>query len=278
MTERILLDAGTSGPDGWSQRQQVIRCPYRQQLLAARGGDDGAKSDALIRGSLVHVGLAHYDARLQAEQQGWDPEAYYTSSDAVKLTAERHGWGTEWIPVVLQVLRQWYETYGRSETVVAVEHRVTFDVPCAGKLYPYSMRLDLITERDGRIWVNDHKSTGYVNKRKLLAFSLAGNILALQWWGKRAYGDRLGGVVLRIIEWGAVKPGMTAKKIRLLAVEPASAPEALERWPETVRFTAEIKPWLRTTFGDRWPMALSEQGPCFDRYSDCPFVEICQWG
>jgi len=75
---RILLDAGSSGPQGWSSRERQLRCPKRGGLAKA-GIPSSRTSDPLVKGSLVHIGLAHYYARVQADQQGWSGDAEATA-------------------------------------------------------------------------------------------------------------------------------------------------------------------------------------------------------
>jgi hypothetical protein len=82
----------------------------------------------------VHAGLAHYRARLQATQQGWDAEAYHTPDDAIEIIAEREddsrigrGLSPLWrdhIAVAKQTVRT-REAHDRAEgcpEILAVEH------------------------------------------------------------------------------------------------------------------------------------------------------------
>ena len=73
-----LLDAGAS-THGWSTYGAVLQCPQKYAwthiLPPEQGGGRQLKeSPPIIRGSLIHTGLAHHYRRLQAEQQGgWWP-------------------------------------------------------------------------------------------------------------------------------------------------------------------------------------------------------------
>lgn len=84
--EKVLLDAGMS-PRGWSFRSKMLYCAQEWAYTYPLGYR--TETEPLVRGSLVHLGLAHYRARIQAAQNGWDPDAYYTSHDAIEIVAER---------------------------------------------------------------------------------------------------------------------------------------------------------------------------------------------
>jgi hypothetical protein len=85
-TPKILLNAGMS-IRGWSFKQQVLMCPQEWSYSRALGYR--TETEPLVRGSLVHLGFAHYRARVMAAQNGWDPDAYYQPDVAIDILAER---------------------------------------------------------------------------------------------------------------------------------------------------------------------------------------------
>ena len=90
-----LLDAGAS-PRGWSRLSTVLQCPQKyayKYLLSPEegGGKQGGNSPALIKGSVIHLGLAHYYRRLQAVQQGEDPNQWFEPNDAMRMLCLKEG-------------------------------------------------------------------------------------------------------------------------------------------------------------------------------------------
>ena len=287
---KILLDTGSSGPGGWSGSSPILRCPkrYRLQRLGYVEGD----RQALIKGSLVHVALAHYYARLQAVQQSWDPDAYYTPLQAVALVAEKNGPAWEEHVGLAQKAANDYERRMAAypEYVIAVEQLVEFEFPrtfgfdmvegglasaIAAELpetLTHRMRVDLIVQApDSRFVVRDHKTTSNYKRPTSTPFDLSGQIVGLQWWAQREYREKYGGV-----EIGSV--GLTNEKIEFL--RPKLAPNAVAEWPKMRTYIEVLKRVNRALYGDSldWPMAMSDQGPCLDRYGPCGFRDPCRMG
>ena len=100
MAEQRILFTGPS-PRGWHRLQTVLECPqkFAWEYRWGREGYDAAERVAahmnvpkeepdkpgLNRGTLLHLGLAHYYARLREQQNGRDPELYLKPEDAITL-------------------------------------------------------------------------------------------------------------------------------------------------------------------------------------------------
>jgi len=128
---RILLDTGPS-QRGWSRIGHFFRCPFlyaaSEGLLPEQGGrrlDD--RSPPLLRGSLGHLGLAHWYARIGCTQRGLDPDQLWGPIEAMRLAATRHaGWGEHLEHMVACV--EWYiaeHDDHNDMTIVTVEHEYT---------------------------------------------------------------------------------------------------------------------------------------------------------
>lgn len=91
---KILLDVGPSGPRSLSRIQDFLRCA-RLFAFKHKGGIVGAPSPPLVKGALVHVGMAHFCARLQAISRGEDLERYYDPLAAMGVVAQKNAalWG-----------------------------------------------------------------------------------------------------------------------------------------------------------------------------------------
>ena len=296
MPDKILLDAGSSGEQGWSTSSTILRCG-RKWRLRREGYTDGSRAP-LIKGSLVHVGLAHYYARLQADQQGWDPDRYYTPAEAVALLSERNGppWAEHRQLATKAVAGYQRRMSAYPERVIAVEHLIEVDVPVTfGREHPapddgelgrlrhllacelpetitHRARIDLICEApDGRFIIRDHKTSSDPRATSTTPFDLSGQIVGLTWWGQQQWGERFGGV-----EIGAIN--LTTGRIDFR--RPKLAPHAVAEWPKMRTWIEVQKRVLRALYGNGmdYPMALSDQGPCLDRYGPCGFRESCRMG
>lgn len=85
---RYLIEAGPSAR-GWHRAATALRCPqlfaYTQRMPELIWPEAGV----LVRGGLLHVGLAHYYARLLCVQQGWDPNCLWDPITAMRMFAHR---------------------------------------------------------------------------------------------------------------------------------------------------------------------------------------------
>ena len=287
---RILLDAGSSGPAGWSSRSRVLRCPRAYGIASVSAGP--TTSDPLIKGSLVHIGVAHYYARLQAVQQGWQgapgdscpgPEAYLTPTEAIGALARRENehW-QKWVGLATEATAaygQWHR--GFHEHVIAVEHLIVMQVPWVDRdgvnhVFPHSARIDLITQLpDKRFRIIDTKTTS-TRFEKTTPYDLSGQIIGLTWWGRQEWGDKFAGVELNIMRLGGWKNTLPFERMT-----PRLAPHAVREFPKTIAWSVYERSMLKRQFGEdalSWPLALSDSGPCMDRWGPCSFRELCYWG
>ncbi len=151
---KILINAGPS-PRGVHRLEQVLICPQLYAYKHRLGKDMGSK-DALVKGSLVHVGLAHYYAQLRAVQRKEDPAAYHDPMDAIELAAAEFGvTGTAWKALASQAVSGYMTQYMMEKfTIIGVEDLVeTMIGP-----YRLTARWDLVTQdSQGKFWIYDHK-------------------------------------------------------------------------------------------------------------------------
>ena len=83
---KILLDAGMS-VRGWSFKQSMLMCA--QEWAYTYPLQQRTETAPMVRGSLVHLGQAHYRARVMCDQNGWDPDVYYEPDEAIDIVADR---------------------------------------------------------------------------------------------------------------------------------------------------------------------------------------------
>lgn len=267
----ILINSGPSDR-GFHRLESWLRCP---QLYAWGYGRKGAARFPprlpLVRGNLVHVGLAHSYARAKAVQEGRDPADYYPPLEAVELASR------EFPPdlveqaslVVPKVLRAYVQHYGTEPyRIVAVEEQREMEF--FG--YRYTARVDLeIEDAGGKVWWLDHKTCNKIESKVFDRYTLSGQFLGLQHLGFKVWGEKFGGVLLNLL--GCAGTPTFARE----AIE--AAPWALERFPWIVKHAEEGIAATEALLarGEPVPMAVSEH-VCMTSYGRCPAHDLCRLG
>jgi len=297
VTAPILLDAGQS-TRGWHRNQTMLRCAQLFAYKYLLGLN--VTGEPRIKGSLAHIGAAHHYARMQARQQGWDPDRYHDPMTAIELLAASEGpdW-TKHVPKIQAAIRAYVDKYGLDEVfeVLAVEqqyhHRIAAPPgttrvakdPVTGDLrrdlpevpvesFLFSLRADL-TVRDrstGRVRWIDHKSTGRVHgSSQVRKFTLSGQFLGMQVVGAEFYGDKWGGCQVNFI--GLEPPHSFLRRA------PPAAPNALAHFEQAIVDSEMEQIRLEREGRDPWsyPKKLNEQ-VCGGRYGPCDGWDLCQWG
>ena len=268
--ERLLIFTGPS-PRGWHRLQLFLECPqrYAWNYIGGLKGIDG-NAPPLVKGSLIHLGLAQHYARLREIQQGKDPDLYYDPIEAIDIMGEAQGgpW-KDFGPLAKDVMDAYLHKW-RHENMKVVSVEELLEANIGG--HRFTGRMDLVVEDgEGRIWIIDHKTTGRLQAQQKRFYSVSGQILGYQWLGKLHYGDRFGGMRLNMIQHGG------DFKFQRFNVEPA--PKLFEKWPQAVQDAEEgiAKLMEEKRPVDQWPIAPSEL-VCFHRYGPCNFLEQCKWG
>ncbi len=277
-TTPILIDPGPSAR-GWHRAETFLRCPqlFAWKYRAGKGGNGtpSGKSplddnrSALSLGSLIHVGLAHYYARLRERQHGRDPEAYYTPTEAIRELGIRKGSTPEIEEEARLTVDAYLSHYALEEHRIKVLHvEEVFEATFEG--HPYTARVDLVWEQAGKVYLIDHKSTQRIEARTVRAYSTSGQLIAYRWLGT-AYGDRFGGVILNLIQAGKTP------RFERPALEPT--PNLMLKFPKLIDYAEKQIAALDAQDLDPndWP-AIPTEHTCFTRYGACPARELCRWG
>lgn len=280
---KILLNSGPS-ERGYHRLDAFLRCPrlyaFSKKLRLQQGGND----DALVLGSLIHVGLAHHYASMQWRQLGKSMEAfnaqYETPPDAIDRTAVIFNKDIEELSPRLvdfavtakAILTTYQNTYQYDESTFDIMYiEEVFRVMLRGK-YPFTARWDLVfKDKGGKVWVTDHKTAYRIEAKSTLGYSLSGQILMAQVMGRAIWGNDFGGVRLNFI--GKKAPYTFARE------PPLPAPEAQASIVDSLVYAEEriealeaqnVDPW-------KWPAVLSDMA-CMTRYGPCHYFAQCQWG
>ena len=269
MTDKILLDSGPSAR-GWHRIEAWLRCKlfFALRYLVLT---EGADAEALVRGSLVHVGCAHRTARRRAIQRGEDPNVYYQPDEAIALVAPKFGsTGLRLADKCLQLVQGYIARYDQDRyEILQVEEQV--EMTLGGQHY-FTQRYDW-TGRDpaGKVWIFDIKTCSAITKALSFAYSLSGQFLIAQAYGQAKYGRDFGGVRLDFVQH--------TPPYKLERNNPMPAPFGVSRIVDTIcraeeeiaRYEAEgVEPL-------KYPGSFNEHA-CFTRYGTCPYFTLCQFG
>ena len=270
-----LINAGPS-ERGWHRLESFNRCPQLYAYEKLAGLEWTSMSPPLVKGILVHVGLAHYYQQRQAAQLGENPDEWYDADEAMGLVAADLGpMGAEWLPLAMRAVAGYKAFYAQERhKVLEVEKELRADVwiPQLSHTVLYTQRADLITEKDGKVWIWDHKTGFRTGQQMTTRYILSGQFQGLRWFGQKLYGDKFGGLILNQV-------GLGNKEIVYKRPSIPPAPNLLKQFPQVIADTETAMVTLEREARDPWeyPKAASEQ-VCITPYGRCPGFALCQWG
>lgn len=270
---RILLNSGPS-EHGWSRLSVAARCLrlYAFKYILKINHDDAT---ALVRGSLVHIGLAHFYAQMRAVQQKSDPGRYYDPLEAMALVAPTFSLGPSLLPLCQKIVQQYMKWHAGDAVrfkVVAVEEQVRATL---GGKYPFTQRWDLVLQdKSNLIWVMDHKCSAKPGPTTVVGHMLSGQFLGAQLIGKSMFKEQWGGVKINVL--GAIEA--PDGQFDYLRDNLPAAPGAVNRFRDDMvaledrlaYLAANVDPW-------EYPGSWNEL-TCVHRYGVCSSMELCRWG
>ena len=190
-----VIDAGSSGEWGWHATETALRCPqlfaytYRLKVL---GKTD---SEPLLRGSLVHAGLAQHYKRAQA---GEGADEWATPEVGIRETAEKLGTSAaKYVDQAIAIVNGYIGHYW-TEKLDVVDVEEVYSAEIDGR--KFTQRLDLVArEPDGKAYIYDHKCVGRIDQKTVTRYTLSGQFLGMAMFGREVYGADFGGVKLNLI-------------------------------------------------------------------------------
>lgn len=273
---KILIDTGPS-ERGWHRLETFAHCPQLFAYRYAIGLE--IPSIPLVRGTLGHVALAHYYARLMAQQQKRDPNIYFDPLEAVDEKIKRiHASGPAASAKIADEVRDSVRTAVTAYMAnYAMESMKVFAVEAVARMHfqghLLTQRFDLVTvDRGGKFWIYDHKFVGSIQAKSTKRYTLSGQFLEMVWQGRNAFGDKFGGCRVNLIGCEGAEPTFHRET-------PPPAPQALSMFPQAVVDIETGIARLQAEGRDPWnyPKVLSEIG-CVTPYGQCPATELCRWG
>jgi hypothetical protein len=231
----------------------------------------------LVRGTLGHVGLAHYYARLREFRAGRDIHAYLSPDTAMIQVASRFANGPGLLPAVSAAVHAYANHYAaerRSSDFEVLDIEREVETQFHG--WRYTARLDLVTREGGKVWFYDHKFVGKIEDKTLRRYTLSGQFLGQIWLGARLCAG--GQAAIYPAPFGGIKINMVGMSgPRFVRVTPDPAPWTLRRFPGIVKTAEEQIEALKDTPIDEWPAAPSEM-TCYTPYGECEWFDACRWG
>ena len=264
-----LLETGPS-PRGWHRLQTMLQCPQKYAFTyETEGGREKTTSPALIKGTLMHLALAHHYMRLKNEQNGESPNEWLPPKEAVRMMAVKEG--PEWEECVDDIVKCYdeYTSYWVRDSFKVLEVESLAYVKIGDNVL--TGRFDLVFEdRYGGVWICDHKTTGRLHANQKKFYSVSGQLIGYSYIGKQIFGERFKGMMLNQIQHRA--------PCKFVRSELPPAPNILKRFPTIVNHAEErIAHYKNTCEPNQYPMAANEL-TCFSRYGACSFLERCRWG
>jgi tetrahydromethanopterin S-methyltransferase subunit G len=270
----LVIFTGPS-PRGWHRLQMAAECLQKYAWSYENGPrKDISKKPPLAIGSLLHLALAQFYARMKQEQEGKNPNEYMDPAEAVRLVArvqdtEKH------VKNVLATFRAYEQRYWQdinTRRIVAVE--TLYD----GTVGPFRLtgRLDLMYEDlGGRLWAEDHKTSGRLTKKHKEYFAVSGQMLGYEHI-VRQQNPALAGFKVNLIQHTGHDATNDPKFERVtLPARPALSAQFVERAIDIERSIERTKAEGRAV--DEWPKAMSEL-VCYHRYGACDYIDQCRFG
>jgi hypothetical protein len=310
---QLLLDAGQS-ERGWHRLSTMLRCPQLWAYLYHPDLRDDPRvshvrhprSPPLIRGSLYHLGLAHYYRRVMAAQRGEDADVFHSPMRAIELLAAEEDnkpwvsvdettWWADYVAeakAAVQAYAAHFQAYERWE-ILAVEQQLRLFVPTEGwsidaaiERYMMTLRLDLCYwDRSGYVHLSDHKTRGRRDLRQERGYARSGQFQALRLLGDQHFRQFFGGVMTNyatfqhdVKERAAGAAG--DYKFKFERSVPPILSWRLQTFGDTIRYGEWQEQALLSTKMDpfRFPKVMIENGVCEHRYGPCPGAYLCDYG
>lgn len=280
--DRILINTGGT-EFGSHVLETADRCLQLFAYIVVLGLDLGETREPLIRGSLLHAGLAHHYVRRGAQQAEGvdfdgsiykDPDQFYEPLDAVTRAGialvkdgEDRMLVNHLVPMVQERIQQYIDYYrGRDQFRILFVEKL-FKTTIHG--YPYTCRMDLgIDIAHQGTWMVDHKGAARITKSHEI-YSPSLQVQGLQLFGRQNYGERFKGVILNYVSWSDV---------HFERRPPTPAPAFASRIEQSV---FDIWSSLHTLLGtkrDPWKWPVRYSG-CIDKWGKlCPGYKLCMDG
>lgn len=271
-------------PRGWHRLQQAAEClqkygwgyesPEALESRAERksgGRPKRPSAPPLAKGSLIHLALAQHYARMKADQNGEDVEAWCEPERAVNLISkftrdEKHA------ELAIDVYRRYCDIYPDDiYNMRILEVESLYQTTIADK-YLFTGRMDLVWEDVvGRVKTTDHKTTGRLTTKHAEYYTVSGQLIGYRHLAQERWGERFAGMHLNLVQHGG---NMKFERLDL-----PRSPNLEARFEQIVVDIEESIERMKSTGRtyDDWPKSTNEL-TCYHRYGPCNFMAQCRMG
>lgn len=274
-----LIDRGPS-TKGWHFHQDFLICPRLWAFNHLGDKPESPLALPLVRGILVHCGLAHHYKRLQLKAQGDDPGEYLAPVDAVRALAQREFEATENVlwhdleEVAATLVAEYGWHYGKDEgwEVLQVEDQIEATIEDGNKSWLYTQRPDMVARRsDGKVFIWDHKCVSNLTQSGARR-KLSGQFLGYRMLGTLLYGKDFGGVLMNLV-------GASTKKVAFKREYMASTPWSDLQFTRTIKYANRMIEGLKQQNlpAAEWPAVYTEYA-CFRYNKLCDHHATCTHG
>lgn len=278
--DRVFDEIGPAG-FGSSYWRRWLVCPFKA-WAHEHGYYQEPKSDAFALGQAVHVAESHHYIRLQAKQQGTNPDEWMEPIPAIGYYA-RTGKTDPLTPSQVADAGALYEgcTHSNRRKIVSVEEVYAVELgnidcpghPRHGEPYLYRTRVDLVDDHNGYVWFGDHKTDSAPSHSTVEAYANDFQFIMMAVLGRAWFGDKFAGVRLHLIDKERYSSEWFDLDINKFQVEAIlwTMQEAAQR---KARLELEV-------MQGRDPMTLPRvvsQDVCKGRYSICRAMDVCKRG
>jgi hypothetical protein len=263
-----LVQGGQSG-NGWSKIGTFLQCPqkYAYTYLNRSEKKNNTINPLLIKGILVHTGLAQLYKRMQSVQNGGDPNEWYAPDVAMYMQCESETplW-FEHFDECKDIVDKYFAHWNCDWKVIDVENAIQAKIGDS----VYTGRCDLVIEdENGLYWIVDHKTTTEITTEQQYFYSMSGQLIGYAYMGNLTYGEKFAGIILNQIQY---TNGMAFERIKL-----PKYPSLLNKYPLTIQWAEEQIKQLqeKNTPMSNYPSVMNEF-VCYNRYGACPHIAKCQ--
>lgn len=270
-----LLDTGPS-PRGWHRVQNMLECAQKYSYRYNLDKEPTFSAAALLKGSLMHLALAHHYQRLKNKQLGLDPEEWLPAKEAVDLKCLQEPENIDYQDLINNCYDEYVNRWMIEDQhlkILEVEKLayVVIDDLERDKKYLLTGRFDMVVEWEGKVWVVDHKTTSRLSSSHEKYYAVSGQLIGYEYMARQIYGERLGGVLLNFAQH-TVPCKFERRKIPPRPNLSAQfAPTIIDAERRITDLQNSGRPY------DQWPKAMNELS-CYTRYGACPYIEDCKYG
>lgn len=273
MSEKKLLNAGQS-PFGWHRIQKFMHCPTKYYYSYIANEPRGSASSGLIRGSLLHTGLAHHYAIMKAHQNNEDHNLYQPMS-AMMIQAEEEGevWNDE-VEHCVEVLAEYMhdkqvKEWEQNWEILHVEDVFAMNI----EEYELTFRADLVARNktDNRVYIIDHKTSGQIRTDTTKGYEASGQVIGFHVLGERIWGNDFGGLIINYVQHGGKRK---TPKIKFERQSVTKSESHIKTFAQSVYFYRKLIEHYKDKDVKHYPRVQSEF-TCMHKYGSCEYYDKC---